>query len=1423
MDNSSEITMGNTPSSSDLEGNEITEALHFTKSAERLTLDPNNQEFNAASWITELARLDADDPRNPPMRSLGIAFHNLNVSGSSSEAEYQATVGGGFASVASSLERLFTKNTSSKRKDILRDFEGIIDKGEMLLVLGPPGSGCSTLLKTLSGDTAGLRVSPGAEINFRGIDLQTVRKVLRGDVLYNAELDVHLPQLTVGDTLSFAASARTSRVIPGDFTRAAIDTLYRDVIMSLFNLTHTVNTRVGDNIIRGVSGGERKRVSIAEAALTGAKFQCWDNATRGLDSQSAITFCQNLRLQADVLGVASAVSIYQAPQSAYDIFDRVTVIYEGRQIFFGYATEARAYFEGLGFECPGRQTTADFLTSMTSSVERKARSGFEDKVPRSAEDFANRWQKSNQRQVLLHEIQGYGNAHPAGKRLEEYQQSRRAQQAQMLRPNSAYMISYPSQVSLTLWRAWRRLRADPYFTIVWLGYHLVLSLILGSMFYNLADDSSSFQYRGALIFFALLFIAFSSQIEVLTIYAERPVVEKHNRYAFYHQSAQAIASFAIDLPYKFVNAVVFTMTFYIMANLNRTAGSYFFFLLVTILSVLSMSVIFRTLACMTRTAEQAMAPTAILVVGLASYAGFIIPTEYMPGWSRWMGYINPLTYALEAMMVNEFNGREFDCATMVPTGEGYDNVSITSQICSVVGSKIGSTVVFGSDYLELSYGYSNKNKWRNIGILFGYLFFFMIAYLFAAEFAKPPQNKGEILIFRRGKTVKEEKKLRVRDLEDQSSSTGVSGGSLIFHWEDLCYDIKIMGEDRRLLDHVDGWVKPGKITALMGVSGAGKTTLLDVLATRVTTGVVSGKTMISGSPTDASFQNRVGYVQQQDLHLQTMTVREALRFSAILRQPSEIPKAEKLKYVEEVIDMLEMRPYADAVIGVPGEGLNIEQRKRLTIGVELAARPQLLIFLDEPTSGLDSQTSWAICQLIKKLTKSGQAILCTIHQPSAMLFKEFDRLLLIAPGGRTAYFGELGDEASTLIDYFERNGAPKIPEAANPAEWMLQLLTPSKDGSKSIDWHQVWRSSEEYKSTKTELRRIQSLAANEPANPATGADLDQSQQGEYVTSFSTQFREVLIRTFKHYWRLPVYIYSKIGMCVFYGLYVGFSFRASTSIQGAMSQMWAIFMLLLLVLSLHEQMMPLFIPQRDLYEVRERPSKIYRWQTYVFANIIVEIAWNSLMALLLFFCIFYPVRYVDNMASDVTVRSFLMFLFFWQFMLLTSTMCHLAITWISLAEIASSLTNFLWVMAILFCGIMIPRSQLPGFWTFMNRVSPTTYLASGMLSTSIGQANITCASKELLSLAPPSNMTCGEFLTPFAEAAGGRILNAGARDLCSYCPMATTDVFLARFDISYSNRWRDFGLIWVYIVVNICAAVGLYWVFRVPKRAGTKRA
>lgn len=615
-------------------------------------------------------------------------------------------------------------------------------------------------------------------------------------------------------------------------------------MMATFGLTHTANTRVGDDVVRGVSGGERKRVSIAEAALTNAKFQCWDNSTRGLDSANAVNFCQNLRRQADLLGTTSAVTLYQVPQSAYDLFDLVTVIYEGRQIFFGKCSEAKTYFEDLGFLCPERQTVPDFLTSMTSPLERTVKAGFENLAPRTADDFALWWRSSKLRQELQHRLNSYENKHPVQHRLSEYLESRNAEQAKSQSHSSPYTISYYRQVSLTFWRAWRRLLADPGFTIVSLVFNLIVALILGSMFYNLPNNSSSFYYRGGTIFFSLLFNAFASQLEVLTLYAERPVVEKHNRYAFHRQSAQAIASYLCDIPYKIVNMFVFNILVYFMAHLRREPGAFFFFCLVSLLATLSLSAIFRTLASIARTSAQAMIPSAVISFGLMIYTGFTIPTAYMPGWSRWMTYINPLAYSFEALMANEFHGREFACSSIVPRGRGYERLPARSRICAVVGAKPGSTVVNGDRYINLSFDYWNDHKWRNVGILCAFTVVFFAAYLLAAELARPPKTKGEVLVFRRShKTSRSsltDSFLARSDLETAQSSRGSQSSQLeksnivnheassdgnvtkplaattqVFHWEDLCYSIKVKGEERQLLDHVDGWVKPGVSTVLM--------------------------------------------------------------------------------------------------------------------------------------------------------------------------------------------------------------------------------------------------------------------------------------------------------------------------------------------------------------------------------------------------------------------------------------------------------------------------------------------------------------------------------------------------------------------------------------------------------------------------------
>ncbi|KAF2863977.1 hypothetical protein K470DRAFT_254291 [Piedraia hortae CBS 480.64] len=1395
--------------------------------AQDSTLDPNSPNFKARDWIKSLVKLN--EAENSRTRTAGVSFKNLNVHGFGAATDYQKDVGNIWLEAVGLVKKTLGMS-HPRRIDILRDFEGLVRSGEMLVVLGPPGSGCSTLLKTLSGETHGFIVDEDSHLNYQGITANEMNKYFRGEAIYTAEVDVHFPMLSVGDTLYFAARARAPANIPGEVNKKQYASHMRDVIMATFGISHTVNTRVGNDFIRGVSGGERKRVTIAEAALSGAPLQCWDNSTRGLDSANAIEFCKTLRTGTDLLGITPLVAIYQSPQAAYDLFDKAIVLYEGRQIFFGKTTEAKAYFERMGFHCPDRQTDADFLTSMTSPQERVIKEGFENQVPRTPDEFAAAWKASPERARLLKEIDEYDRENPfGGEAYARFVESRKQQQAKRQRIKSPYTLSYGQQVRLCLWRGFRRLAGDPSLMFTQLFGNFVMALVIGSVFYNMKSNTDSFFQRGAVLFFAVLMNAFGSALEILTLYAQRPIVEKHSRYALYYPSAEAFASMLTDMPYKIMNAIVFNLALYFMVNLRREPGAFFFFLLVSFLTTLAMSMLFRTIASVSRTLSQAMTPAAIVILAIVIFTGFTIPVRYMLGWCRWINYIDVVSYAFESLIVNEFHGREFSCSSFVPV---YGNLAAQQQVCSAVGSVPGKRTVSGDAYINSAFSYYHSHKWRNVGIVIAFLIFFMCIYLAATELISAKKSKGEVLVFRKGYAPAAAKS-QPTDVETGPRDTGgaplgrqqsyveasdvILRQTAVFSWRDVCYDIKIKGEPRRILDHVDGWVKPGTLTALMGVSGAGKTTLLDTLATRVTMGVITGEMLVDGQQRDSSFQRKTGYVQQQDLHLQTSTVREALNFSALLRQPASTPEKEKLAYVDEVIKLLDMQEYAEAVVGVPGEGLNVEQRKRLTIGVELAAKPELLLFLDEPTSGLDSQTSWAICDLMEKLKKSGQAILCTIHQPSAMLFQRFDRLLFLAKGGKTVYFGEIGPNSETLTRYFERNGAHACPPDANPAEWMLEVIGAAPGSATEIDWHDTWRNSPECAEVHRHLDYLKRTRPQEAPQRQTN---DKESYREFAAPLPKQMWVVTHRVFQQYWRTPSYIYSKLSLCLLSALFIGFIFyNAPLTHQGLQNQMFSIFMLFTIFGQLVQQIMPHFVTQRSLYEARERPSKTYSWKAFMFANILVELPWNTLGAILMFFCFYYPIGLYKNAVPthSVHLRGFQFFLFVWIFLMFTSTFTDMMIAGIPDAETGGNLANLLFSLTLIFCGILQTRTALPGFWIFMNYVSPFTYLVEGLLSTGIAHQKVHCADNELLHFQPPSGMTCAEYMKPYMSKAGGYLQNESAKRDCSYCTYGDTDTFLKAVNLDYAHSWRDFGILWAYVIFNILAAIGIYWLARVPKK------
>ncbi|CBI36330.3 unnamed protein product, partial [Vitis vinifera] len=202
----------------------------------------------------------------------------------------------------------------------------------------------------------------------------------------------------------------------------------------------------------------------------------------------------------------------------------------------------------------------------------------------------------------------------------------------------------------------------------------------------------------------------------------------------------------------------------------------------------------------------------------------------------------------------------------------------------------------------------------------------------------------------------------------------------------------VPGDKLELLKGVSGAFRPGVLTALMGVSGAGKTTLMDVLAGRKSGGYIKGNISISGYPKkQETFARISGYCEQNDIHSPHVTVYESLLYSAWLRLPPDVNSKTRKMFNMEVMDLVELTPLKNALVGLPGVNLSTEQRKRLTIAVEPVANPSI-IFMDEPTSGPDARAAAIVMRTMRNAVDTGRTVVCAIHQPSIDIFEAFDEV-----------------------------------------------------------------------------------------------------------------------------------------------------------------------------------------------------------------------------------------------------------------------------------------------------------------------------------------------------------------------------------------------------------------------------------------------
>ncbi|TFK31616.1 pleiotropic drug resistance ABC transporter [Crucibulum laeve] len=1379
----------------------VSRSRSATDSENTLTIsEPFDLENSLRAYLKKVD--EADIPR----RHLGVLFENLRVVGLGATTSYQPTLGS-YLNPYTLAKTLYSLLRPPVR-DIVSGFSGVVWPGEMLLVLGRPGAGCSTFLKVLANQRSEYHEIHG-DVHYDSLMSKEISKNFRGDVQYCPEEDIHFAPLTVDQTIRFAIETRAPQNrLPGQ-SRSDYIRLLTDVYLTIFGLKHVRNTPVGNEKIRGVSGGEKKRVSICETLATRSLMTSWDNTTRGLDASTALEFVRALRIATDLSLVSTIVAIYQAGETLYRVFDKVCLIYEGRLVYFGPASHAKQYFIDMGYIPAPRQTTADFLVAVTDPNARTMRGtqGLTQPIPQTAEEFEAYYRNSPVRSMNIEDMGAYRRERMYNEEMATaYKRSVKAEQSKYAFP----------KLRIVMIRRVRIMKGDWTPHAFHIAMFIFQAIIISTTFIKIPEDTSNYFSRGGVLFFSVLVPSLFQMSEIPSLFSQRPVIDRQQKAAMYHPMVDALAMTLVDVPVTFITVLPFCCIIYFVVRLQQTAGQFFIFFLFVFIVAITMTAFFRALAAAFKSAPPAQAVAGVLLLALLLYTGYQIPKPSMIGALRWISYINPIRYAFEGVMTNEFHTLNGVCSSLIPSGPGYSSISLNHQACSVVGSEPGQRTVNGNKYLALSFSYYRKYLWRDFGILVAFGAFFILCLLILTEINTGLAGQTNVTLFKRGSkpsVTRETATLHAKDDEEKSQTTvtqrtpaGVgeverekgdpdTGATVhakethmpekIFSWQHLKYTVIVGGDHRKLLDDVSGYVVAGKLTALMGESGAGKTTLLNVLAGRVGTGVVSGERLFNGRSLPPDFQAQTGYCQQTDTHVSTNTVREALRFSARLRQPRNTPRGEKDAYADQCLKMCGLEAYGDAMVG----SLGVEYRKRTTIGVELAAKPRLLLFLDEPTSGLDSQSAWAILAFLRSLADNGQAILCTCRQPSAELFQVFDRLLLLQKGGQTVYYGDLGNTTSSMIGYFENAGSRQCKPDENPAEFMLDVIGAGATAVTDKDWRQVWLQSSNRKDLLNELEKIHEEGRQHPP-------VESTLQSEFAAPWLYQTKELLKRQFQSSWRDPIYLLSKLVLNIFAGLFTGFTFfKAKDTIQGTQNRLFAIFMGTFLSAPLGNQMHVPYMQQRSVYEIRERSSRMYHWSALTTAQLLCEIPWNILGSSLFFLCWYWAVGFPNSRAG------YIYFIFGVLFPLYYTTI-SLAVASISpSAEIAGLIFSVLFTFVITFDGVMQPFALL-GWWKWMYHLSPFTYLIEGLVGEAIGHQSIRCTTKELVTIQPPSGQTCHSYMSKYIATRGGYLTNPTASSDCYFCSSRTTDEWLkGNFNISYHHHWRDFGFFCAYIVFN----------------------
>ncbi|KAG9193646.1 hypothetical protein G6011_03681 [Alternaria panax] len=1371
--------------------------------------DTDSAKTKVEQWrlASDVKNIQQNDPTEG--RRLGVTWSGLTVKVVPSDARLQENV----LSQFNIAQQIRESRQKPELKTILDNSFGSVKPGEMLLVLGRPGSGCTTLLKMLANKRKGYAQVDG-DVHFGSMDYKEALKY-RGSIVINTEEELFFPTLTVGETMDFATKLNIPRTLPKDSaTPEEYRQKFKSFLMDSMGISHTEDTKVGDAFVRGVSGGERKRVSIIETLANRGSVACWDNSTRGLDASTALEYTRALRCMTDAMGIATIVTLYQAGNGIYDLFDKVLVLDEGKQVFYGTREQARPFMEEQGFVCSDGANVADFLTGVTVPAERQIRPGFEG-FPRNNIELEQAYQRSTIKTAMEQEL-SYPSSEAAKTNTKLFVEALSIDKSKQLPASSPMTVSFYDQVKACVTRQYQILWGDKATFIIKQGSTLFQALIAGSLFYNAPANSSGLFVKGGALFLALLFNALLAMSEVTDSFFGRPILAKHKNFAFYNPAAFCIAQIAADVPILLFQVSMFMVVLYWMVALKATAAAFFTNWFIVYLVTFVMTAFFRMIGAAFPNFDDASKVSGFSITALVLYIGYQIPKPNMHPWFVWIYWIDPLSYGFESLMANEFSGHDIPCVNfnLIPNFLPEYQNGVNQACAGVPGAKPGATSVSGDDYLK-SLSYSSDNTWRNVGILFAWwILFVALTIFFTLRWDDSAGSGGSLLIPRENKK-KVPRSVTAGDVEAQSNekaprtdgadekatetqdlSANLMRNTSVFTWRNLSYVVKTPSGDRTLLDNVHGYVKPGMLGALMGSSGAGKTTLLDVLAQRKTDGTIHGEILVDGRPLPVSFQRSAGYCEQLDVHEPFATVREALEFSALLRQSREIPREEKLAYVDTIIDLLELHDLEHTLIGRVGAGLSVEQRKRVTIGVELVSKPSILIFLDEPTSGLDGQAAFNTVRFLRKLADVGQAVLVTIHQPSALLFAQFDTLLLLAKGGKTVYFGDIGDNAATIKEYFGRYDAP-CPPGANPAEHMIDVVT----GTHGKDWHQIWLDSPEATRMHQDLDHIITDAAGK--EPGTTDD-----GHEFAMDLWTQTKIVTHRANVSMYRNIDYVNNKFALHIGTALFIGFTFwKIGDTVADQQLVLFALFNYIFVAPGVIAQLQPLFIDRRDIYETREKKSKMYSWIAFVTGLVVSEIPYLIICAILYFVCFYYT----SGLPGDSNKAGAVFFVMLVYQFIYTGIGQFIA-AYAPNAIFASLVNPLIIGVLVSFCGVLVPYALIQEFWRYwIYYLNPFNYLMGALLVFTDFEWEINCSESEFAMFDPPANQTCGDYLQAWTAGPGSRtnLVNPDATSDCRVCQYTKGSDYLYTVNLNeYYYGWRDAAICVIFAISSYALVYGL---------------